>query len=128
MTETLEQGKNVPIIDKDAGFEARSESSKVPQGHLAATHKADDISQGNAKEILTLVGKELASNLGSRVLLAMLAESRMSMREVARRSGFDVSLLSNIAKGKRASGPELWTLIALADAMELDLDLTFSKR
>jgi transcriptional regulator with XRE-family HTH domain len=50
------------------------------------------------------------------------------MREVARRSGFDVSLLSNIAKGKRVSGPELWTLVALADAMDLDLDLSFSRR
>lgn len=88
----------------------------------------EELSEKNRKDILTLAGKEIASNLGSRILLGMLAETRMSMREVARKSGFDVSLLSNIAKGKRTSGPELWTLIALAEAMNLDLDLSFSKR
>lgn len=90
--------------------------------------RAEEIDAGSRKEILTLSGKEIASGLGSRILLAMLAETGLSMREVARRSGFDVSLLSNIAKGKRTSGPELWTLVALADAMDLDLDLSFSKR
>lgn len=92
------------------------------------TITAEDISEGIRKDVLTFVGKEIASNLGSRTLLAMLADRGLSMREVARRSGFDVSLLSNIAKGKRMSGPELWTLVALAEAMDFDLDVSFTKR
>ncbi len=90
--------------------------------------KLSEIRDADRKEILTLASKEIASSLGSHVLLRMLAESGVSMREIARRSGFDVSVLSNIAKGRRTSGPELWTLIALADAMDLDLELSFSKR
>lgn len=80
------------------------------------------------KEVLTLSGKAIASSLGSRLLLKILAESGKSMRELARETGFDVSVLSNIATGKRKSGPELWTLVALADAMGMDLQLDIIKR
>lgn len=88
----------------------------------------EEIGSSDRKEILTMVGKEIASGLGSQILLRMLAESGKSMRQVARESGFDVSVLSNIANGKRVSGPELWTLVALAEAMDLDLQLNFYKR
>jgi hypothetical protein len=87
-----------------------------------------ELSAADRKELLSLTGKERASSLGARVLLGMLAETGKTMRQVARESGFDVSVLSNIANGRRASGPDLWTLAALAEAMDLDLQLHFSKR
>ena len=80
------------------------------------------------KKVLTLASKEIATSLGSHVLLSMLAKRGMTMRQLARDTGFDVSVLSNIATGKGSSGPELWTLIALADAMNLDLEIAFSER
>lgn len=110
------------VAGKAVATPARARSVSLDTPNIEALGDKD------RKEVLTLAGKEIASTIGSRVLRAMLAESGMSMREVARRSGFDVSLLSNIAKGKRTSGPELWTLVALAEAMGMDLDLHFSRR
>lgn len=51
----------------------------------------------------------------------------MKVREVSRRSGADVSLLSNIAKGKSVSGPKCCTSVALAKAVDLVLEVSFSK-
>ncbi|GGE39827.1 hypothetical protein GCM10011360_29350 [Primorskyibacter flagellatus] len=91
-------------------------------------HAVDDLSQDARKAVLSMAGKEIASQLGSRILLEMLAESGKSMRAVAKESGFDVSVLSNIANGRRASGPDLWTLVALAESMGLDLHLSFTRQ
>ena len=89
---------------------------------------ADDGAVANRKAALTTASKEIAAGLGAAILMEMLNDKGVSMRQVARESGFDVSVLSNIARGKHVSGPELWTLVALADAMGYDLDLTFHKR
>ncbi|MEO0866641.1 MAG: helix-turn-helix transcriptional regulator [Pseudomonadota bacterium] len=94
---------------------------KVPDG----AGDCDAADTAARKAVLTLASKEIAAGLGARVLRDMLAERGVSMRQVARMTGFDVSVLSNIARGKHVSGPELWTLIALASAMGYDLDLTF---
>lgn len=80
------------------------------------------------KAVLSMEGKEVAAGLGARILREMLAKSGKSMRQIATESGFDVSVLSNIARAKHVSGPELWTLVALASAMGFDLDLTFAPR
>ncbi|MBV6657136.1 MAG: helix-turn-helix transcriptional regulator [Devosiaceae bacterium] len=78
------------------------------------------------KALLSLYGKQKASSLGAVLVRQILARSGLSMRQLERKSGFDVGLLSRIANGKRPSGPELWTLIALAEAvgLELTIDLT----
>ena len=107
----------------DLDVTTHAPSNGAPTGNEV---EADDVAE--RKEVLTLASKEIASGLGADILLDMLADKGVSMRQVARDSGFDVSVLSNIARGKHVSGPELWTLVALADAMGYDLDLTFHKR
>jgi hypothetical protein len=93
-----------------------------------ARDRLDGLDPKDRKDVLTMAGRQLATMIGSGALLEMLAHSGKSMRQVARESGFDVSVLSNIANGKRASGPELWTLMALAEAMDLDLHLDVRPR
>ena len=118
--------------DKSTGKRRAARGTKTPEAaqratSLTATPLAE-MDKAARKEVLTLTGKDLASSLGAHILLRMLAETGKSMRQVADESGFDVSLLSRIANGKRTSGPELWTLVALAEAMDLDLTLDFAKR
>lgn len=129
MSTVAERAGNQLAVDPKADIGGSPPSNKRQRSvSLESSKLVEQAGPQSRKEVLSLVGKELASSLGSRILLAMLAESKISMRELSRKSGFDVSLLSNIAKGKRVSGPELWTLVALAEAMDLDLKVSFSKR
>lgn len=119
-------GKAVRKAQSPAGAQGRPARAVAPPATVASGVMAYNAS--DRKEMLSTVGKEIASSMGAYVLQKMLARSRKTMRQLARESGFDVSALSNIANGKRLSGPELWTLVALAEAMNFDLRLDFSER
>jgi hypothetical protein len=80
------------------------------------------------KDVYELAGKEIASSIGSRALCQMLAASKISVWDLSAISGFDVSLLSDLVLGKLPAGPELWLLVALGEALDLDVDVSFSIR
>lgn len=126
----LDVHTNTPAkaVRKTRSAKSKPEKRRETSAEIEPQQMEQDLSSSQRKKVLSLAGKELASSLGSILLQKMLAEYGKSMREVARETGFDVSLLSNIASGKRKSGPELWTLVALAEAMDLDIRLDFSRR
>lgn len=57
----------------------------------------------------------------------MLAEAEISLQQLADKTGFEVQTILAIAKGDVTAGPELWMLVSLAEAMNFDLNLNFSK-
>lgn len=87
-----------------------------------------DMNPEARRDIYSLAGKEIASSIGSRLLFQMLSASELSIQELSEKSGFDASVLFDIVSGKLPAGPDLWTLVALGEAMELDVDVSFSKR
>ena len=80
------------------------------------------------RDVYAMAGKEIASSMGSRTLVAMMTDSGLSTQDLSDVSGFDVSFLDDIVSGKLPSGPELWMLVAMADAMGYDLQATFTTR
>lgn len=109
---------------------ARETKARAASGVAATLSplRMDDIPSDDRKAVLSTAAKELASSFGAKLLRVILVEKGITMRQLARESGFNVSVLSNIANGKRVNGPELWTLFALAEAMELKLELSVSPR
>jgi hypothetical protein len=87
-----------------------------------------DMTPEARKNVYALFGKEIASSIGSRTLCQMLAASKISLWDLSAKSGFDVSLLSDLVLGKLPAGPELWLLVALGEALDLDVDVSFSTR
>jgi hypothetical protein len=74
------------------------------------------------------LGKELARVYGAEVVGAMLAASGLSLREIQEKFGFEPASLSNMANGKTKTGPTLWKMYALAEALGYRLELTAVKR
>lgn len=81
------------------------------------------------KTVLTEAGKETARIMASGVLAQMLAETRVSQRELDDTYGFDHTALSKAARGVGSrTGPQLWKLIALADALGYRIELTAKRK
>jgi len=83
---------------------------------------------GREREILKDAAKLDAGFLGSEVLARAMEERGVSLREVSRRTGIDTARLSELSRSRSKSGPHLWMLVAIADALELDLDIQLSPR
>ncbi|OWU85147.1 hypothetical protein ATO6_08890 [Oceanicola sp. 22II-s10i] len=80
------------------------------------------------KEVFDGIGKDVARVLGAEALGHMLRDSGMSGREIDARFGYDHAALSRTANGKSVSGPTLWRLFALAEALGFDIELKVTKR
>jgi hypothetical protein len=77
------------------------------------------------KSVLDQAGKEAARIMASGVLAEMLAGCGKSQRELDEDFGFDHTALSKAARGVGSqSGPQLWKLIALAEALGYEITLT----
>lgn len=74
------------------------------------------------------VGEELARTLGAEVIAQMLNGSDLSMREIGAQSGFDHTALSRIARGQSKTGPTLWKVFALAEALGYRIELNAVKK
>ncbi|WP_298919862.1 hypothetical protein [uncultured Roseobacter sp.] len=74
------------------------------------------------------VGEELARVLGAQVIAQMLNETPLSGREIGARLGFDHSALSRIARGDSKTGPTLWKVFALAEALGYRIELNAVKK
>ena len=74
------------------------------------------------------VGEELARTLGADVIAQMLNGSELSMREIGAQSGFDHTALSRIARGDSKTGPTLWKVFALAEALGYRIELNAVKK
>ncbi|GFE48476.1 hypothetical protein So717_02290 [Roseobacter cerasinus] len=74
------------------------------------------------------VGEELARTLGAQVIAQMLNGSGLSRREIAAQSGFDHTALSRIARGESKTGPTLWKVFALAEALGYRIELNAVKK
>lgn len=74
------------------------------------------------------VGKELARVFGARLAAQMLKETPLSLREIQQRFGFDPAALSRMANGKTETGPTLWKLFALAEALGFDIHMSLSRK
>lgn len=74
------------------------------------------------------VGEELARTLGAQVIAQMLNGSELSRREIAAQSGFDHTALSRIARGESKTGPTLWKVFALAEALGYRIELNAVKK
>ena len=74
------------------------------------------------------MGEALARPLGADVLAQMLNGSELSMREIGAQSGFDHTALSRIARGDSKTGPTLWKVFALAEALGYRIELNAVKK
>lgn len=88
----------------------------------------DAIPVEDRKAFFDEIGKDQARILGSRIVAQMLDETELSSREIDAEFGFDHAALSKMANGKAPSGPTLWKLFALAEALGYDLSLSLTKR
>ncbi|MDW3222696.1 MAG: hypothetical protein R8G34_07355 [Paracoccaceae bacterium] len=95
------------------------------QGHQT-TFEA--LSPGEKNAIFRDVGEELARTLGAQVIAQMLKETPLSGREIGARLGFDHTALSRIARGESKTGPTLWKLYALAEALGYRIELNAIKK
>lgn len=73
-------------------------------------------------------GEELARTLGAQVIAQMLNGSDLSLREIGAQSGFEHSALSRIARGDSKTGPTLWKVFALAEALGYRIELNAVKK
>lgn len=71
--------------------------------------------------------KDTARLLGMQIARRIMTLGGTTAADLTRLTGIDAATISRIAKGKRASGPQLWTLLALADAAGVKLQLSVAK-
>lgn len=88
----------------------------------------DGLPVEDRKAVFDEIGKEQARILGARLVAQMLDQTDLSSREIAATFGFDHAALSRMANGRAASGPTLWKLFALAEALGYDLELKLTPR
>lgn len=74
------------------------------------------------------LGKALARVRGAELAAQMLDDSDLSLREIHERFDFQPASLSNLRNGNSETGPTLWRLFALAEALGFSLELTAVKR
>ncbi|WP_299679405.1 helix-turn-helix domain-containing protein [uncultured Roseobacter sp.] len=103
--------KSVKALD-DAAFEAAFDALEPAERHA----------------VFRDVGEELARTLGAQVIAQMLNGSDMSLREIGAQSGFDHTALSRIARGDSKTGPTLWKVFALAEALGYRIELNAVKK
>ncbi|MCR9123246.1 MAG: helix-turn-helix domain-containing protein [Phyllobacteriaceae bacterium] len=112
-----------------AGLEKSTPKSPMRPGdetQLDAMFEA--MSPDDRKAMFDGIGKDLARIAGAEALASMLRESGLSGREIDARFGYDHAALSRTANGKSASGPTLWRLYALAEALGFDIELKVTAR
>lgn len=74
------------------------------------------------------VGKSLARVRGAELAAQMLAGTDLTLRDIQEQFGFQPASLSNMANGKTETGPTLWKLFALAEALGFELVFDAKKR
>lgn len=88
----------------------------------------DALSPSEKNAMFRDVGEELARTLGAQVIAQMLNDTALSGREIGAKLGFDHSALSRIARGDSKTGPTLWKLFALAEALGYRIELNAVKK
>ncbi|WP_187430896.1 hypothetical protein ROLI_009490 [Roseobacter fucihabitans] len=108
-----------------------SKSAAKPLAVLdEARHEAafEALSPVEKNAVFRDVGEELARTLGAQVVAQMLNGTPMSGREIGAQLGFDHSALSRIARGESKTGPTLWKVFALAEALGYRIELNAVKK
>ncbi|WP_298971994.1 helix-turn-helix transcriptional regulator [uncultured Roseobacter sp.] len=109
-------------------------TSPTPEAPLAALDETafdaafDGLDPAEKHAVFRNVGEELARTLGAQVIAQMLNGSELSMREIGAQSGFDHTALSRIARGSSKTGPTLWKVFALAEALGYRIELNAVKK
>ncbi|MFK7882395.1 hypothetical protein [Roseobacter sp.] len=88
----------------------------------------DALSPAEKNAVFRDVGEELARTLGAQVIARMLNDTALSGREIGAKFGFDHSALSRIARGESKTGPTLWKVFALAEALGYRIELNAVKK
>jgi len=88
----------------------------------------NEMSPAERKAMFDGLGKDLARVAGAQALASMLQKSGLSGREIDTQFGYDHAALSRTANGKSVSGPTLWRLFALAEALGFDIKLKVTAR
>lgn len=78
--------------------------------------------------VLSDSAKELARMEGARIMREMLSQRPNSVNALAEVFGFAPATVSDIVRGKSTEGPKLWMLMAMADLLDLDLDISVRPR
>ena len=94
------------------------------QDRPASAAEFDALPVKARKRIHDGTGKEAARILGAEIAGRMIRESGLTYREIEERHGFEKSALWDMVHGKAPTGPTLWKLFALADALGYRLDFT----
>lgn len=119
---------------KRASGRPAARTSKTSAPPLAALDEAafdaafDALDPAEKHAVFRDVGEELARTLGAQVIAQMLNGSDLSMREIGAQSGFDHTALSRIARGASKTGPTLWKVFALAEALGYRIELNAVKK
>lgn len=85
------------------------------------------LSAEDQAEVLADVAKEQARLLGMQVARSLLAQSGKTLAEVSALTGINASTLSRIATGQRDTGPTLWTLLAISQAVGIPLTVALQQ-
>ena len=88
----------------------------------------DALSPAEKNAVFRDVGEELARTLGAQVIAQMLNDTSLSGREIGAQFGFDHSALSRIARGDSKTGPTLWKVFAVAEALGYRIELNAVKK
>lgn len=121
------------VTDARGAMRPRKDQPRPPGDFTATSTAALDAalyqkSPAERHALYTEMGKELARILAGRAVAQMIAGSGMSARAIGAEHGFNHESLSRQANGQSKTGPTLYTLFALAEALGYDLDLTLTKR
>lgn len=105
-----------------------SDAILAPLDEEAHQDAFDALSPGEKNAVFRDVGEELARTLGAQVVAQMLNDTPHSGREIGAKLGFDHTALSRIARGESKTGPTLWKVYALAEALGYRIELNAVKK
>jgi hypothetical protein len=91
-----------------------------------ALHDAQNAAERN--ETVSDIGKELARVRGAQIVADMLSNSSLSLREIEEKYDFAAAALSKMANAKTLTGPTLWKVFALAEALGYVIDISLKKK
>ena len=134
MTDVQIYAGSETIATKRAAARKAVRTSNAKVSPLAALDETafdaafDALDPAEKHAVFRNVGEELARTLGADVIAQMLNGSELSMREIGAQSGFDHTALSRIARGDSKTGPTLWKVFALAEALGYRIELNAVKK
>ena len=105
----------------EAGDPVGAETSENERLKEALARLLRGLPPAERRRALETSAQETARVIGADVVRDALRQSKKTLRQIQDETGLEPAMISRIATGHHQQGPHLWSLVAIARALDRDL-------